>query len=1088
MYLALNLPISFDEPVWLLLLLLIPVLAAVSARTLAGLDRPRRITAIVLRSLVIAALAVALARVQFVKRNDHVAVMFVLDRSKSIPDDLRLKAQEYIKNTVKQARKQDDQAKFGMIGFDGQADVTVVPSRVGAEILDFGMAAQPDRTNIAGAVRMALAAFPEGYARRMVIMTDGNQNVGDLTHEIEAAVASGVAVDVVPLEFQHKNEILFDRISVPSTVPRDTRVPVRMIVKSTHETKARLTLYHNDREVPLREEDRIVQLSGGMMPERLDVPIPLTSGGVHRFDARLAPLDPNDDSVTENNRATAFTFVQDQGRVLILTPPGVQDDTVLCNALKREKIDVEMRGTDYYRNAIDLLALQEFSVVILSNVPADEFNDTQHKALASYVRDFGGGLIMTGGDNGFGAGGWIGKPLEEVSPVAFEIKQDKKMPRGALVIIMHSCEIAKGNYWAQQVAIATVNTISSMDYLGILSYSYNPGGVNWDVPLKPATNKAAIIKAISQMKNGDMPDFDTTMNMAVEGLLKLPDASQKHMIIISDGDPQPPGDEVIRSMVKNKITCSTVAIGYGAHVVEKTLRDIAIKTHPGQDGSKHFYPCRNPNQLPQIFVKEAKIVRRSLIQDQPFQPLVAMPFDQTITGLGGTQLPPLGGLVLTTQKPESLMPLARKSDKGTDPVLAYWNYEMGKMAVFTSGYWPKWGADWSRWESFGKFWAQLIRWATRQAGTASFEIIPRLEGNRGKISIEAINKDASYLNNLRFPRAKMMTPSGEIKDLFLTQVGPGQYESSFDVNDNGSYLASLTYIDPNNNNEQGIVTTGLSVPYSPEFRELNTNMPLLQSVVQKASGRMLAMDLDKDDVFDKNLPPSVSRQPVWRWVVQWLLLPLFLLDVAARRLASALAMSIYAEVAVFVTLCATLYAGRAPFWAYLLALLLAEAIGWAIRWRFILPTIEYFTHSVTVLARAGQRSTQSLSQLKGVREKVRESLQTPDSGDRKSPATSGGRRGGAGRREAGTADQTRDRGAAIPLEPAADPKARFDVGDKAAAQPAGDLTETVGGAKAETPADRARQGQGPQDDLTSRLLKAKQRAREEMKDRKNPEG
>lgn len=1067
MPLAFSFPISFDEPAWLLLMLAIPVLAVVSMRTLAALERPRRILAIALRSLVIAALAVALARIEYVKRNDHVAVMFVLDRSRSIPDELRKQAQDYIKEAVGKAWKVDNEARFGVIGFDGQADVAVVPSRVGAEVFDFGTGIQPDRTNISGAVRMALAAFPEGYARRLVLLTDGNQNAGDLNAEVDAAVASGVAVDVVPLKYQHDNEILFDRLLVPAQVPRDTRVPVGMIVKSTRATRARLTLYHNDQEVPLAEADRIVELRGGMQPERLNVNIELHHGGVHRFDARLTPLDEKADSVAENNRATAFTFVQDQGRVLILTPPGSQDDKVLYDALKREKVDVELRGTEFYGDAIDLLALQEFSVVILANIPADEFNDQQHKALASYVRDFGGGLIMTGGDNGFGAGGWIGKPLEEVSPVAFEIKQEKKMPRGALVIVMHSCEIARGNYWGLQVAKASVNTISSLDYLGVVSYSWSPGGIHWDVPLKPATDKQAILRAVSQMKNGDMPDFDTAVSAAVTELLKLPDASQKHIIVISDGDPQPPSPGLIQTMVQGKITCSTVGIGYGSHVVESTLRQMANDTHPPNERDKHFYPCRNPNTLPQIFVKEAKIIRRSLIQDQPFKPLLAMPFDQMVAGLAGTELPNLGGLVLTTPKPDSLVPITRKSDKGTDPVLAYWNVGMGKMAVFTSGYWRKWGAEWSGWERYGKFWSQIVRWAARQAGTASFDIVTRLDGSRGKISIEAINKDASYLNNLRFPRAKMMTPSGEVQDLFLTQVGPGQYETSFDVHDNGNYLASLTYTDPNNNNETGIITTGLSVPYSPEFRELGTNLPLLVGVGQKAHGRMLAMNPETDKVFDRNLPPTVSRQPVWRWVVQWLLLPLFLLDVAGRRLASALAMSIYVEAGVFVTLCATMYSAHAPLGMYVLALVMAEAIGWAIRWRYIMPTIQYFTYGVTALARAGQRSTQTVSQLKTVRDKVREDLEKPAA--------------------QAAAERKRDTGT-IPLEPVASRKTRFDVGDKAAGQPAKDLTEAVGGAVAETPEERARsaKGKGTTGDLTARLLKAKQRAQEEMKDRQKP--
>lgn len=1109
--LAVNFPISFDRPVWLWLLLAIPVMAFISMRTLSGLERPRRLLAIFLRSLVIAALAVALARIEYVKRNDHVAVMFLLDRSKSVPGEVQLKAKDYIKASVKNGAKVDRDAKFGVIAFDGMADVSVIPSRVGADILDFGIGHQPDRTNIAAGVRMAMAAFPEGYGRRMVLMTDGNQNAGDLNAEIEAAVANGVAVDVVPLQFRHENEILFDRLSVPAQVPANSQVPIRLIAKSTQPTRARITLYHNDHEVPLPDELRIFDLSGGMRPDRKDITIELrggesgsSQGGVHRFDARLEPIDSGSDSVAENNRATGFTFVQDKGKILVLTMPNSQDEDILVDALRRElavpgesqqdrDARVDKRGTDQFREAIDLADLNQYGAIILSNIPADEFNDQQHKALASYVRDTGGGLIMTGGENGFGAGGWIGKPLEEVSPVSFEIKQEKKLPRGALVIIMHSCEIDRGNYWGEQVAIAAVKTVSSLDYLGVLSFSYSPGGVNWDVPLKPVGDKNRIIRAITQMKNGDMPDYDTTMKMAVTDLMKLRDASQRHIIIISDGDPQPPSPEVIKVMVDNKITCSTVGIGYGAHVVEQTLRDIAVKTHPDGSGLKHFYRCTNPNLLPQIFVKEAKIVRRSLIQEQEFSPQLLLPYDQTVAGFENIKLPSLYGMVLTTPKPEGLVPMIRSSKDSTgkavtDPVLAYWNCEMGKMAVYTSGYWKNWGRDWAGWESYGKFWAQLVRWAMRDSGELSFDIVTRLEGSRGKISIEATNKDASYVNNLYFPYTRVVTPSQEAKNLMLVQTGPGQYEGTFDVTENGNYLAGLTYADPTSKSKDGkpvyrTITTGLSVPYSPEFRELKTNMGLLDGVVQKSHGRMLAMDPVKDNVFSKNLPLSVSRQPVWRWVVQWLLLPLFLLDVAGRRLASALAMSFYVEAAVLVTLCATFYSAYAPAWAYVLALLMAEAVGWAIRWRYIMPTIEFFTYGVSALGRAGQRSTQSLSQLKNVREKVRGEIDGQQAGQ-----AGGGRPSVPRPRRAAPGAQVSE---SIPLEPSVNPRKRFDVGDKAAAQPARDLTEAVGGAKAETPEEQAArktgQGQSP-GELTSRLLKAKQRAQEEIKDRKDTGG
>src|SRR5690606_5616169 len=129
---------------------------------------------------------------------------------------------------------------------------------------------------------------------------------------------------------------------------------------------------------------------------------------------------------------------------------------------------------------------------------------------------------------------------EEVSPVTFEVRHKKVMPRGALAIIMHSCEIPRGMEYGIQSAIATVETISSLDYVGVISYSFRVNGTNWDVPLQLATNKPAIIKKIREIENGDMPAFDPIMSVVVRDLMALTDVSQRHVIIISDGDPQPP--------------------------------------------------------------------------------------------------------------------------------------------------------------------------------------------------------------------------------------------------------------------------------------------------------------------------------------------------------------------------------------------------------------------------------------------------------------------------------------------------------------------------------------------------------------------
>jgi len=1045
-------PISFDQPQWLWLLTTIPLVVAGSIRWLTALERPRRIAAIVLRVLVVIALAAALARVECVKRSDRVAVMFVMDRSRSIPDDLREAAQNYVRRVARRASGED---RLGIIGFDGQADVDLITSRGGLDVVSFGMASQPDRTDIAAGLRMAMATFPEGFARRIVLLSDGNENVGNVLAEADTAAASGIAIDVVPLTYQHRADILVDRIVLPAHSSRDTRIPLRLIVKSLRPTRARLSLFHNDREVPLG--DPIVELEGRMRPNRLTIPVRLQTAGAHRFEARITPISPEDDEIPANNVATAFTFVGEKGRVLILTQPGVTDDVVLYEALKREKIDVEMFGVDQL--PIDLLTLQQYAAVILANVSADMFTATQQKALASYVRDFGGGLILIGGNEGFGAGGWIGTPIEDISPVAFEIKHRKIIPRGALVIIMHSCELPKGNYWGEQVAMTTVDTISSLDYLGVVCYSYRVNGPNWEVPLAPLRNKQAVKRAIKQMQIGDMPDFDTTMRMAVKALMDRRDAAQRHIIIISDGDPSPPSRAILQTMVDNDITCSTVGIGYGVHVVEKTLRDIATKTHG------RFYAVKDPRRLPQIFVKEAKVIRRGLIDEHAFQPILVDSFAQTVEGLAAVELPPLDGLVLTQPKPDCLVPIVRRGEEGDDPVFAQWNIEMGKVVAFTSGWWPRWGRQWAAWERFGKFWAQVVRWVARQEASADFDVVTRVEGQTGHVLVEALDKEAGYLNFLHFT-GRVLTPELEMERLALFQTGPGRYEGTFEVRDHGNYLVSLQYTTPNG--PSGVVRTGLSVSYSPEFRDLQANLGLLQQVAERTGGRWFEpMNAAADPVFSHDLPPVVSRRPVWRDVIAWLLLPLFILDVASRRLASVVAMSLYVEIAVLVMAVGALHAAGAGWWGYLGALVLAEIVGWTIRYRSILPTIRFFTYGVRVMARVGQRSAGSLSQLKGVRRAVRDRME---------------------------AEADHAPAQAEPSEPAPDRTRRFDVGDQATV-PTGDVTETLGEAAVSegTPAEHVRKAKPKtereegRDDMTSRLREAKKRAKDRLNRQRDEE-
>ncbi|MCA9249605.1 MAG: VWA domain-containing protein [Phycisphaerales bacterium] len=1053
--LALILPLSVDRPAWLWLLLLIPVLAVVSWRVLVAIQPARRVLVIAVRSLVILALALCLADVMYVRTTDKLTVFFLMDRSDSVKD-LQEVQEQYLAAVSEQVKNNPDD-RVGMIDFATNAYLQQLPM-LGGYHVPVGRLPEMDhrdRTDVAAAIRLALAMFPPDSAKRIVLMSDGNDNMGNILMEAENAQAAGVQIDVVPLWYEHNNEVYFDKLVAPTRVGEGDVVPLRMLLHAERATGGHIEIYHNGRLVEIPKEDSKIALKPGSNP--FTVKLPVQGGGPQRFEARFVPDDPErGDSIEENNTATSFSFVTGKSKVLLLTMR-MSDDQALVDALAEENIDVEVR--DVSSGDLDLLDLMSYSVVILANVPANTFTTEQQMDIVNYVSNLGGGLIMTGGDEAYGAGGWIGTPLAEVMPVHFEIKHKRVIPRGALAIICHSCEIARGNYWGTEVAKKSVDTISSRDYFGVLTYSWSPGGVNWDVPLQLATNKNAIKNRIDKMVIGDMPDFDTTMRMAVKGL-SATDAAQKHVIIISDGDPSPPAASVIADMKKNKITCSTIGIGFGSHVMEASLKDIAKQT-----GGK-YYPCRNPKTLPKIFVKESKVVRRSLISEERFSPQVQYFASEMLAGISaGEALPPLGGLVLTSPKDEAQIALVRLGKDGVaDPVLAHWQAGLGRAVAFTSGFWPRWGDAWVSWPKYSKLWSQIVRWSMRQEAPANLDVFTRITGNEGTVVVDAVDKDSSALNMLALPGV-IIKPDQQTEQLVFTQTGPGHYEAKFKVDQTGQYIANVAVNE--NGVSQGSIQTGVSVPFSPEFRELTTNVALLEKVKDITGGRWHE-DISQaasHPVFDHDMPPTRAKEPVWEWVLAWILLPLFLLDVAVRRLASWFAFSVVLEIVLLVVLLFGVGIAHSGIWGIIGVVVLVELIGWSMRFRSIGPLIDSLTSNVATLGQAGERSTASIGQLKGVRDRVQDERSEKS---KSKPATG--------------STQT----------PEIDRSARFDVGDDAAKIDAGSLRESIDPGttspkdKPQAPKQPDRDAaDGDDEDATSRLLRAKRRARRDMDEDQN---
>lgn len=877
--------LRFEIPAYLALLAVVPIVVALSLRSLAGLGPVRRVLALIARTLVILCAVFALAGAQRVDTTDAMTVVFLFDRSASVPRDWQKRAFQLIRKSAEHidAVRGD---RLGIVAFDGRSAIEQLP-RASLEATQVSEPLEPDQTNIAAALRMAMALFTQDTIRRVVLLSDGNQNVGEAREEADRYAAAGVPIEVWPERYDHQREVVFERLSAPPTASVDETINLRVVLRSRQRTRGVLRLYQNNELVdldPTSDESGVeVELDPGA--NALTIPVPLRVAGAHRFRATFEPLNPAEDAIAANNEARAFTVVSGQGRILILTRGGseqTQDDydgaLLLKDALAREKLvcDIEIVGTQ----PIDQVHLLEYSAVILNNVPAGEFTEQEHQALAVYVRDLGGGLIMLGGDDSFGAGGWLDTPVEQIMPVRFDVKAKRQIPKGALVLVMHASEVPQGNYIGVRAGIAAVKTLSSRDLVGVMSYQWR-GNDHWVVPLQPVGSKQHIIAMIKQMQMGDMPSLDEMMRPAAKALAARGDVEAKHMIVISDFDPQPPGQDLLRMMKREGITCSTIAIGYGGHPIDERLaRRIARVT-----GGK-FYRTRNFRRIPQIFIKESRVVRRSLISEVTFTPQISDALSSLIAGLTQSEIPPLGGYVLSTAKPLATVALARPTQDAVDPILAHWQVGLGKAVAFASGMWLRWGQAWAAWPGFSKLWAQVVRWVSRQQPGAAFDVSTSVQGGKAHVRIDALDKNADVINFMSI-EGVVVDPKNRARRLTLTQTGPGRYEAEFDAREVGSYVMNLAYrIGRGPDAQRGTLQTGVSVSFSPEYRELSANEALLEDLARRTGGGVLGeIEQAAGRLFDPaGLPKAEIRRTIWEDLVR-LMLILFLIDVAIRRVA-----------------------------------------------------------------------------------------------------------------------------------------------------------------------------------------------------------
>lgn len=835
--------------------------------SLADLPRAQRWLGALVRTLLVATLALALARLARTTDATRVSTVFLVDVSESVTDASLENAREAVQAAW--SARGDNDVQLVTFARDARAvpldeDAEQVPAlaRHGGGAAEHEDAAAG--SNLQAALQLAYGLFPPGHLRRAVLLSDGGQTEGDLLAEASRAAELDVTLHARPYTEGAPREVAVTELDLPERLRVGEPFAIRAHVFSTAATEARLRLYQGEtlnglggvRDVTLEPGDNEIELRSVVR-----VAGPVT------YSLDLAPEGA--DRFAANNRFATTVVVP--GRPTVLYVEGTPSRaTYLARALTAGDFEVDVRSPRSIPTS--LRELERFDFFILSDVPADQVSLTQQDAIERYVRDLGGGFLMAGGESSFGLGGWQGTRIERLLPVRMDGERRRDQPSLALALVIDKSGSMNGQKMelAKDAAIATAEMLGAEDYIEVVGFDSQPQRI---VRMQSARNRIRILRDIGRLTARGGTAIFPALDTAYQDLV-VTRARIKHVILLTDGQTQEQGiPELVQAMRAEGITVSTV--GLGGDVNRALLQQAASL------GGGRSYFTQDPHNIPRIFMRETSTVARSNVVEEYFQPRVSQPAD-FLRGVNVGGAPYLHGYVATRAKPTPAQVILA-SDLG-EPILARWRVGLGWSLAWTSDVKNRWAVEWLRWPGFSRFWTQLVREHMRQRRRQTLDMTAEVADGEVRVAVDAIGADDQFLNGLestvhvegpmgaRGPGAERVEA-----DHVLHQTAPGRYEARFPLEAYGSFV--LTAEHTRDGATVAESTAQLVNPYPREYMTLEPDVGLLTRAASVTGGSTAPSVAQLFDPGDEHIR---HHEELWPKLL-FLALFLFVLDLALRR-------------------------------------------------------------------------------------------------------------------------------------------------------------------------------------------------------------
>jgi uncharacterized membrane protein len=837
---------TLASPLALWLLAAVPLvwLAPLFGRT--NFNRRQRYFQAGIRSLLLAVLALAIARPLVFTTSERQSIVYAVDVSHSIGS-----------RAIESAAKKIDELNGALrpahsrIVVFGRTAAAIADTNALRALAGSESAGAIDRqgTDLETAIEAARAELAPGHVPRIVLFTDGRATGGDTAGAVVRSLEGRIPISVEPLAVRSLEDAWIEEFDLPQRLVTGATLPAVVTVGSLRRATGTVELRSGGKVLTTRS----VPLGAGSTTVGLDVV--LDAPGAANLQAVVSVPD---DTLAANNALARSVWIEPRTKVLYVEGAAASS-RYLSSALTASGFDVTVRGPSGLPASV--AEFDPWDVVILSDVSRGAIREASMTSLSEWVERRGGGLLVAGGESVFGEGGYRNSPIERLTPVTFERKDE---PEVALVLVLdRSWSMAGPSIdLCKAAAQAAVDVLTDEQSIGILTFN---DAFNWDVTLRTVGgNREAIRKRISAIGPGGHTLIYPAVEQAYKAL-KPAKARAKHVILLSDGRSYPADYEtLIMQMSEARITVSSVAVGPSA--------DPELLSNIAKWGKGRYYAVSDAKELPQIFVKEAKNAATPAFDEQEITPVVKTP--AFLTGVDLTRVPRLKGQTSTVLKDTALEVISTDDE---NPLLAFWPIGLGRTAVFSSDVKDRWAANWIAWRGYAPFFSAVVRALERQRSPAiAIEVTPGPVRGRARsigVAVEARHPDGRYRDLLR-PAVQVSAEGGAAATIALSQVAPGRYEGSVVADASRPHTFTVAGGDP------GIKSRQVLPDVAAEYRFRPMDEPLLKSIASATGGSWMptaaALSSRPDD-------RRTERRPIWGHLLA-LALGLWLLDLVLRRI------------------------------------------------------------------------------------------------------------------------------------------------------------------------------------------------------------